>query len=232
MQSFVEQVVRDVQHGRTRTVLLAGLFALGLYLWIPPFYQALLGPRRSAETVEAVQSASPAPIVAETSFTDAGTKLRGDRNTMAKKNGDRRTATRDPLVQSAEVAAIGSEVFRSGDGSIAAPKLLEEAFANEPGEVMPTCATVTNEPAPLGGGLELKSTIIGVSRRAAYINRKLYFEGTTIEDGGMTYELTAVHPDKVVLKQGNRTIELTVARQAPVTAAKPNNSNTDETRIR
>ena len=57
-------------------------------------------------------------------------------------------------------------------------------------------------------GLVLKSTIIGVSRRAAYINRKLYSEGSTFEENGVTYKLTAVYPDKVELRQGNRVFEL------------------------
>jgi hypothetical protein len=122
------------------------------------------------------------------------------------------TSSRDPLVQSAETAAIRSHAFQDGSHKLAPPAPFEEpqdaSKLDEPRET-PAPATIPET------GLVLKNTIIGVSRRAAYINRKLYFEGTTIEDNGVTYELVSISPDKVILKQGSKTLELTAAEATP-----------------
>ena len=64
-------------------------------------------------------------------------------------------------------------------------------------------------------GLDLKSTIIGVNRRAAYINRKLYFEGSTVEIDGESYKLVSVSPGKAVLRRGYETVELTIPESGP-----------------
>lgn len=230
LHSFVEQVVRDAQTGRFKVVLLSVLFALGLYLWIPPLYHAISSESPAPAQSEPVDEPQPAPIVAETSFNRAQHELCGADGSRRIQNGDNCSTLRDPLVQSAEAAAIGSEVFRNEHDSIH-PVSIPEFLRNTTSPV-PSKSTETPSVADAPSGLALKSTIIGVNRRAAYINRKLYFEGTTIEDGGVTYELTAVHPDKVVLRQGNRTIELCVPTASPVTASQLNDDTKRNGQVR
>jgi hypothetical protein len=145
-------------------------------------------------------SAATNPSAAEASSTEVITWQRVERIVAS-----------DPLVRSADVAAIRGEPFRIDQDQFPPPIL----FAEDAAESKPRRG---DPKVPLG--LTLKSTIVGASRRAAYINKKLYFEGTEIRgDDGRTYLLKAVHPRKVVLEEAGQTFELKIASRAPVVGA-------------
>ena len=61
-------------------------------------------------------------------------------------------------------------------------------------------------------GLVLTSTLIGVERRGAYINNRLYLEGAAIEHEGEWFRLSAVYPQSVLLEKDGELLELTVQK--------------------
>jgi hypothetical protein len=133
----------------------------------------------------------------------------------------------DPLVRSVEVAAIQSDPFRIDFDQFAPPVLFEDE-SHDPAEASPRSGkplvrNATGDDAETGTpkappGLVLKSTIVGVHRRAALINSKLYYEGKEVYVDGEVYRLTTVLPRKVVLSRGPDLFELEIARPA---GAKP-----------
>jgi hypothetical protein len=106
-----------------------------------------------------------------------------------------------------EVAAIQSDPFRVDNDQFPPPVL----FAEEPKEE-PKPAAVAKEPTEPKSleRLVLKSTIVGVNRRAAFINSRLYHEGKEVRVDGESYLLSAVYPRRVILKQGDREFELKI----------------------
>lgn len=206
---------RDLRASWQRTALLAVLLTLGLYFWIPPLYRAVVGttaanPRMPADW----QDSSRAPLETELSIQpqDSAQQRNGSSHDFTWENADDIMQT-DPLVRSAEVAAIQSESFRIDENQIAPPNVFAKETTNKStASSRANGANHQNETEVL----MLKSTIVGVSRRAAYINRKLYFEGSEVRVAGETYLLKAVFPKRVVLASGERLFELTVGdRQQP-----------------
>ncbi len=183
-----------------RTVGLSALFVAGLYLWAPSLYRPLIDQPSRVHTIDPPSLNIHAPtVIAETSFTP--------RTRRAQDLEPGRMT--DPLVRSAEAAAIGSQPLQIDR---VPPPIL---FADSHGPTSPTGGNDSDGPASradekTGHGLLLESTIIGVTRRAAYINHKLYIEGARIDVNGKTYQLMAVYPRKAMLRRGNHLIELNV----------------------
>ena len=190
-----------------KTAGVAVLFVVGVYFWIPPLLSALVDKPATAIHPEPPSLSIHAPtVIAETSF--AATSPQGLENSAS--------PTIDPLVRSAEAIAIQSDPLQIEPGRIPPPIL----FADEKDGAAQSHAA--EPPAASNGalqsvsrGLTLRSTIVGVSRRAADINGRLYLEGATIEENGNTYQIIAVYPGKVLLRHVDRVIELTVSKQPP-----------------
>lgn len=200
---------RDLRASWQKTALLVALLIVGIYFWIPPLYRAVVGTT-AANPPEAAdwRESSRAPLEIGSSFQpqEAAQLRNGSSHDFTWENMDDTLQT-DPLVRSAEVAAIQSEPFRTDQNQVAPPIFFAQKTKNEV-----TAGTRANEEARPGDAevLTLKSTIVGVKRRAAYINRKLYFEGSEVRAAGETYLLKAVYPKKVVLASGDRLFELTI----------------------
>ena len=187
---------------RIRTVSLSALFVAGLYFWVPPLYWALIDQPSRVVSIDPPSLNIHAPtVIAETSFTP---------KTSRAQNFEPGPMT-DPLVRSAEAAAIGSQPLQIDRNQVPPPIL----FADAQSQASLTAHNDSDRPASradekTGHGLMLESTIIGVRRRAAYINHKLYVEGARIDVNGKTYALMAVYPRKAMLRRGNHVIELNV----------------------
>jgi len=213
LQSLGEQLVHDVKASWQRTAILAILLCVGLVFWIPPLVRAVSGGAAKSKTAAASpsvgQAFQPAPAnrqagkPAPRHGSSSGTSTRPTRSWQ---HAEERLLS-DPLVRSAEVAAIQSDPFHIDHDQFPPPIL----FAQEPAETK-TLKKQTRGPRALKD-LVLKSTILGVQRRAAYINSKLYFEGTEIQAGGQAYRLAAVFPRKVILQRGNEMFELKITSQ-------------------
>jgi hypothetical protein len=187
-----------MQSSPLKTAGLAALFVVGVYFWIPPLLSALAAKPATAIHPQHPSLSIHAPtVIAETSFTAKA-------SASAKKSA---IPTIDPLVRSAEALAIQSNPLQIEPSRIPPSVLFD---ADKVGAAKPES---TAAPGPVASGLTLRSTIVGVSRRAADINGRLYLEGATIEENGNTYQLISVRAGRVLLRHVDRVIELTVSVQ-------------------
>ena len=226
LQSLQRQLVRDLKASWQKTAVLAILLGVGLIFWIPPLVRAFSGgnsnggPAAAPAAVPTPASAAATPAAAQP------TGFAAEKSTRPVNSWQRagELLRSDPLVRSVEVAAIQSNPFHVDHDQFPPPIL----FAEEPAETetdkkQTKAADVEGPRTP--EGLVLKSTIVGVQRRAAYINSKLYFEGTEVRAGGEAYRLAAVFPRKVVLKRGDETFELKITPQPTSGNAELNQGN-------
>ena len=211
VRALRDQFVSDLKQSWQKTAVLGVLLLVGLVLWIPPLIRAMVGPAESA-VVQAPQDSRSdlPPIEAVASFQGAAAPSAMESTSGYTWDIFDRDSRSDPLVRSVEVAAIQSDPFRMDHSQFPPPGL----FAAEEKHVddeKPTTSEASPE-KPILDGLELKSTILGVKRRAALINKKLYFEGMDVRStSGATFRLAAVHSKRVTLKRGNETFELKLA---------------------
>jgi len=186
---------------------LCALLIVGLFFWIPPLVNRFTGSGTSPAYVSTVLPPGATPLDNGSAPVSPRVKPEADptTGTFSWQNVDEFIAS-DPLVHSAEVAAIQSNPFRIDEDQFPPPVL----FAKDVGTTdaaHPNRRTTQVRPT---GDLHLKSTIVGVKRRAAYINSKLYFEGADFNVKGVQYRLAAVHQRKVILRRGSALIELKI----------------------
>ena len=106
------------------------------------------------------------------------------------------------MFQTADVQSLTRNPFQI----VEVPQPLPVLFAPEP---VPKAIVNTEVDVK---GLELRSTIISRTRRAALINGQLYHLGRKIQTEGGPYQLTRIEANRVVLSSGQQTIELTLTR--------------------
>jgi hypothetical protein len=218
MRTLQEQLIRDLQASWQKTTLLVLLLLVGLCFWVPPLLRAVGGSSPAGGATSAASSvAVTAPPAASLPSTENAPSLAPDSKPEAATFSWRHAEDvmkKDPLVRSAEVAAIQGDPFRVDHDQFPPPALFADTPPEEPRSRQNPAVnvTVTNPMKPPGSdGLVLKSTIIGVKRRAAFINTTLYFEGAEVTFQGQPYVLTAVHRHKVVLQRGDEVVELLLA---------------------
>ncbi len=115
----------------------------------------------------------------------------------------------DPLVQSVQMGAIQRNPFEVNRDQFSPPIL----FAEEPPETEPKQVQVEKqepEIKALPDEIVLTTTIIGKFRKAAMINKKLYYEGKPFQYDNVTYVLERVADRSVILRQGDQTFELKI----------------------
>lgn len=201
--TFKHQVIRDLKASWPKTAALVVLLGVGLVIWSSQLFKAITG---TSETPDA--AASSAATAEPRSLLQTAEASANDRAPVPFTwQGAEQALQTDPLVQSAELAAIGANPFRMDPDQF--PPVV--SFAEEPKPSPPNPASPARAPRNSGEGLVLKSTIVGVQRRAAFINSNLYFEGAQIRTGGQTFLLVAVRPKSVVLQGAAETFELTIA---------------------
>lgn len=204
------QLFRDLKKSWQKTAALGALLIVGLVFWIPPLVKAMVGKSSPPKPAQKVVAAPVSPeIRVETTFKANPTPAETpDDSEFGWQNIDEYLQS-DPLVRSAEVAAIQGDPFRIDHDQFPLPVLFAEDSVDEG-----SANAQTDLPVPpdqdLSDQIVLKSTIIGAKRRAAVINGKFYREGTDIVLNGQTYRLTAVARRKVTLSQGKRLIELRI----------------------
>lgn len=203
-QALYRQLLRDLKASWQKTAILGVLLLVGGAVWTYQIIAVFAGKRDDVEVASPARKDSPAPP------TGVQTAELPPQQTAAKsfswKQFDEVLRT-DPLVRSAEVAAIQSHPFQVDHDQFPPPVL----FAEEPQQSAAAASQPTTDGNDGLSGLVLKSTIVGVQRRAAYINTKLYFEGSQIQADGRVYRLAAVHPKKVILADGRQTYELKIS---------------------
>ena len=204
LRALINQLLRDLKASWKKSAVLGLLLVVGCVLWVPPLFRAM----RRAEGVPPVGSTNP-PSVPRPAPLGMPQTPGGE---LTWKTVDR-VLESDPLVRSAEVAEIRGETFRIDPDQFPPPILFAE-------DVSESKSRSQSGDSAIPEGLALKSTILGETRRAAYINKKLYFEGAEVlSEDGQTYLLKAVQPRKVVLEQAGQTFELKIADRAPIAGA-------------
>ena len=121
-----------------------------------------------------------------------------------------------PLVQPVAATSIRTDPFRVDFGQFSPPiAFVDGNTAVEEDDRQEASDIPKIEQLAVPQGMELKSTIIGASRRNALINRKLYEVGSDIRvesDGGdKTYTVMAISPRKVILVCDTIMYELKIA---------------------
>lgn len=213
LSTLANRFLEDLKANRTKSALLGVLFLVGLYFWIPLLYRAVFGDSPGAARPQ--QATAGAQMAAQLSATTPAATPHPDTDraepgrppappapdapgqTPAWQTIDRTLRT-DPLFQPADVDSLATDPFRLDTDQFSPPVLFaEESSQNAGGAARPE-------------GLVLKTIVIGPTQRSAFINQKLYQEGTAIVLDGRTYRLMAVRPRKVVLENDGKLFELTI----------------------
>ncbi|NOX56416.1 MAG: general secretion pathway protein GspB [Planctomycetes bacterium] len=208
IQTLANQLIADMKKSWQKTALLGVLLLIGLYFWIPPLLRAFRSEQPRAAQAAPATTPPPAspPIEAVADFSDSSAdRPRAGGSPLSWKQADQILQT-DPLVRPIEAAAIQSDPFRIDHDQFPPP--VTNIFAEEPPEPEPS-PQADEDPHSIDG-LVLKSTIIGVKQRAAFINGRLYFEGNMIPWKGKTFQVQAIYPRRVVLTADGETYELTI----------------------
>jgi hypothetical protein len=194
------RIQREIKANARKSAVLVVLLLVGCCIWVPMITRAV-GCRRSTVAATAKRTAQPqTPLMpatpVEPAAADPDAKPGEFWEKLATALGD------DPMYRTAEVQSLSRNPFQM----VEVPQPLPVLFAAEP---VPKAPVNSDEDAK---GLELRSTIIGRTRRAALINGQLYQLGRKIQTDGGQYQLTRIESNRVVLSSGEQTIELTLTR--------------------
>jgi hypothetical protein len=200
MSELWRRFQREVKANRQKAMLLAGLFLFGCCFWVPMLTRAVAPKRAAAATSPAAASQGPSqpansstnPATASGPVSDQGKFWSDLANSLAD----------DPMFQSAGVDSLSRDPFQRTVVEEPPPEPVVEA----PKLPLPTKPEIKQAP------LELNSTIIGRTRRAALISGQLYQLGSAVKVDNRSYALTKIESDRVVLSLDDQTIELTLTR--------------------
>lgn len=200
MNDLWQRLTREAKANGKKAGLLAALFAFGCCFWIPMLARAItpkhVGAAVSHSSVAPSSSSANPSEVPSTSLPSGSDAGRFWSNLAV-------ALAEDPMFQSAEVATVSRDPFQVEE----VPEPLPVLFAEEPpAPIEPKSAPKSSQT------LELSSTIVGRSRRAALINGQLYHLGRTIEANGRRYSLTMIESHRVVLTSSDHTVELKLTR--------------------
>jgi len=212
LQSVTNQLIADMKRSWQKTAILAVLLLVGVYFWIPPLIRAFQDGERSKPEVATAAAAvgQPLPASAVGSPASAQEQVAQSVDASSWQELAQRLKT-DPLVQSVGAAAIHSDPFQMDRDQFSPPVL--GIFEAEP-EPSASHAQPDDATRITIDGLVLKSTIIGIKQRAAFINDRLYFEGNTVSWQGNDYLVTAIESRKVILTFEDKTFELSIVDEA------------------
>ena len=193
-----QRLQREVKVNGKKAGLLAGLFVFGCCFWIPMLTRAVVPKRASAAVTPSAhtQFAPPAPV------NSLGVPPASAEDSNRYWSDLTRSLAEDPMFQSADLQSISRDPFHVEEGPEPLPVLLAE-------EPKPKLEIKSDKPERQ---LQLSSTIIGRTRRAALINGQMYSLGRQIQANGRNYQLTKIDAHQVVLSSDEQTLVLTIAR--------------------
>ncbi len=207
LQPFAQQLIRDLKASWQKTALLGLLLLVGFYFWIPPLVRAMRGG-------DASESNSSAAVTTDRPAVSAATVVEPSEESVADKpdlNWQQLAELRDtdPLLNSVEIASRNQSPFSVNEDQFP-PIVVFAEEAHETFEKVESKIADAFQDPRTPERLKLKSTIIGTSRRAAWINNKLYNEGSTIADESGQYKIVRVESRSVTLSRDNQTFLLTI----------------------
>ena len=180
------------------------LLLFGLWLWLPPLWNAVAGSPDAAPDIT---------LPAQVSGSVAGDQV-AQRTTPHSTADDwqetERLRATDKLFDPAAADEIRGDAFTLYGEFLP----IEAELAVEPKKPQPI---IVKSPPPPAPPLTLRSTLVGPDRRAALINGKIYPEGSVIAAAGVNWTLRTVEPRRVLIDANGRTHEL---RIDPFTSSK------------
>ena len=202
MSDLWQRLQREAKANGKKAGLLAGLLLFGCCFWVPMLVRAV-APKRAVAAISPAASHAAAPTPAsvpakpaENTATATDTDQGKFWSNLAKSLAD------DPMFQTAGVDSLSRDPFQV----VEEPEPLPVLFVEE------SKPKVEVTPVTEQRFLELNSTVISRTRRAALINGQLYQLGRSIQANGRNYRVTEIESNRVVLSSGEQTIELTLAR--------------------
>lgn len=198
MQNLWTRFQRDLTLNWKKTAALGVLFLFGCCFWIPMALRA--SPPRRAATV------TSAPTRPDETPTSATANSLGSPSTEAFWSSLSQSLASDPLFQPADTSLATRDPFFLDESLSALPVL----FAEESVEKKTEKPIATKEVDPTG--LELRSTMVGRTRRVAIINGQLCQVGRELLANGHSFRLASIESHRVVLTSGNKNFELTLSR--------------------
>lgn len=204
LQVLTNQLVTDLKASWQKTALLGVLLIVGCCFWLPQLSRALSGKKPRIEVAQAAPTATSSPLRSSSDITTVSAEPAASQ-AFTWKRGQQLLQT-DPLVRSAEVAAIQTDPFQVDIDQFPPPVLFEQEAAPVRAPEAPVETAIVD--SRLSEKLVLKSTILGRSRKAALINDKVYFVGRKIQVDGQVFLVSAIYPRRVLLKQGEDVFEL------------------------
>jgi len=202
MQDLWTRLQRDLTLNWKKTAALGVLFLFGCCFWLPMLTRAA-APRRAAAAVSPPPTAPLSPD-ATPAATEPNNTGAADKETFWSSLS--KSLTNDALFHSAEMSKMTRDPFTLDEFEFPLPVLFAEELAVEI-EVKPVAI---KEVTPTG--LELRSTMIGRTRRVAIINGQLYQVGREVLANGHSFRLATIESHRVVLTSGDKNFELTLAR--------------------
>ena len=202
MSELWQRLQREAKANGKKAGLLAGLLLFGCCFWFPMLARAVVPKRAVAAASPATgHAAAPTPSSvpakpAENAATATDTDQGKFWSNLAQSLAD------DPMFQSAGVDSLSRDPFQVAE----TPEPLPVLFVEEPKPKIEIKSVKEQRT------LELNSTVISRTRRAALINGQLYQLGRPIQANGRNYRVTQIESHRVVLSSGEQTIELTLAR--------------------
>lgn len=200
MPDLWKRIQRDLTLNWKKTAALGVLFLFGCCFWLPMMMSAKT-PSRAAASVSSTPTvpASPGatPSVADSNSSSSTNNKESYWTSLSK------SLESDPLFQPAEMSSIARDPFLLDESELPLPVLFAEDRAVEK-------PVAIKDVAPTG--LELRSTMVGRTRRVAIINGQLCHVGREVLANGHSFRLASIESDRVVLTSGDKNFELTLAR--------------------
>jgi len=199
---FKQRLWTEFKRSWQKSALLGLLLAVGLVFWMPPLLRMVQGG--PAPIASKVPAKTP-PETDEAAKAEAKPAVDFDW-----KNTDTLLAS-ELLLMPERGFTVAGDPFALDFDQFAPPVL----FADDESTAAPIPAA---DPAPAisvvqpPSGLLLKSTFLGSQRKAAYINRRLYFEGGQIHQGTTSWHISSIQPRRVILSHGDQQFELRIVR--------------------
>ncbi|MEK6260070.1 MAG: hypothetical protein AABP62_15725 [Planctomycetota bacterium] len=203
MQDLWTRLQRDLTLNWKKTAALGVLFLFGCCFWIPMLTRAAV-PRRAAAAVSSVPTVPANP---DTNPSAAESANLGSTNKDAFWSSLSQSLDSDPLFQPAEMSQTARDPFALDESQSPLPVLFAEDHATA---VTVDKPIVSDDVAPTG--LELRSTMIGRTRRVAIINGHLYQVGRELLANGHSFRLASIESHRVVLTSGDKNFELLLTR--------------------
>ncbi len=203
LSAISKQLVRDMKASAAKTVVLGVLLLVGLFFWVPPLLKAFSGGTTSASTSPPPSTAAAAPTTASTTSTTS--------SEPAKKMRDSKTIVKllheQPLWQPVSADEMPQKPFGLNLDLLPLPVEIEKDGPDEP---LPSAVKPAAKPIEKLGGLVLKSTLVGPTRRVAIINNQLYREGQNVFWNDKQLRLESVNRKSVTLTDGSQSWQLTL----------------------